>query len=140
MDDDLIVYEPFSLREHSSEESGLRFLKVVNHFLNRSLTDADQSMADAGNGPQFKPLRALWDVCGYRTVFMPGTAPCFILKSAISQPHVLGLRGKAVHGLSSFHIPACERGFAYVDADVSNASKFLSPFPFFWRTVLISLF
>ena len=50
---------------------------------------------------------------------MPGNTPCFIVKSAISQPHVLGLRGKAVHGLSGFHIPACERGFAYVDAEVS---------------------
>jgi cleavage and polyadenylation specificity factor subunit 1 len=118
MDDDLIVYEPFRVA-NTSGESEIRFVKVVNHFFNRALTEADQEMAGAGNGTQPKPLRALEDVCGYKALFMPGATPCFILKSSISIPHVIGLRGKAVHGLSSFNIPACERGFAYIDADVS---------------------
>lgn len=120
MDDDLFVYEPYHVR-NTTEGSQFKFLKAANHFFNRPISDADEAM-ESGNSPQLqlRPLRALEDVCGYRTVFMPGTTPCFIIKSATSRPHVLGLRGKAVHNLTAFHTRSCERGFSYVDTEVSR--------------------
>lgn len=60
-------------------------------------------------------LLALNDICGYSTVFQRGTSPAFIFKEASSAPRVIGLAGKAVNGLTSFHTSTCERGFAYVD-------------------------
>ena len=120
MDDDLVAYEPYHVSS-PTEGSEFKFLKAANHFFNRPISDADEVMDD-GNTPQLqlRPLRALEDVCGYRTVFMPGTTPCFMIKSATSRPHVLGLRGKSVHNLTAFHTRPCERGFAYVDTDVSD--------------------
>jgi cleavage and polyadenylation specificity factor subunit 1 len=64
-------------------------------------------------------LVALDDVCGYSTVFQKGTSPAFILKEASSAPRVIGLHGKAVKGLTRFNTSACQKGVAYLDADVS---------------------
>lgn len=64
-------------------------------------------------------LKALANVGGYSTVVQTGTSPCFVLKEASSAPRVLSLRGKAVKGLSSLHTAECDRGFIYVDANVS---------------------
>ncbi|KAK2798780.1 mRNA cleavage and polyadenylation factor subunit [Onygenales sp. PD_10] len=112
---DLTIYEPY----HTTAEklsSNLRFRKSANHYFPRSPTGS--SLESEDNSRQLtRPLRALGDVCGYRTVFMSGSCPCFIIKSATSAPHILNLRGKTVHSLSGFNIPACEKGFVYVDAD-----------------------
>lgn len=112
--DDLILYEPYRV----PEKGELRFLKVANHFLIKPPTDPSVDESEQDFQPYHKPLRALADVSGYKTVFMPGPNPCFIIKSSVSRPHIIRLRGKAVQSLSSFHIPACERGFAYIDSDV----------------------
>ncbi|KAK2873627.1 mRNA cleavage and polyadenylation factor subunit, partial [Arthroderma sp. PD_2] len=114
--DDLILYEPYRVTGENTE-SELRLLKAVNHVVMGSQRSGATDDAEDNAPTPSKPLRALSDVCGYRTVFMPGQNPCFILKSAITRPHVLRLRGKAVQSLSGFHIAACERGFAYVDED-----------------------
>ena len=66
-------------------------------------------------------MRVLANVSGYSTVFLPGASPCFILKSAASVPKVLGLKGKAVKGMSGFNTGGCERGWVYVDIDVSQS-------------------
>jgi len=65
-------------------------------------------------------MRALANIGGYSTVFLPGASPSFILKSGASIPKVLGLKGKAVKGMSGFNTGGCERGWVYVDADVSR--------------------
>ncbi|KAM5464606.1 mRNA cleavage and polyadenylation factor subunit [Microsporum ferrugineum] len=114
--DDLILYEPYRVTGENGE-SRLRFLKAVNHVVMRPHSEKAANVVEGKHPCPRKPLRALSDICGYKTVFMPGQNPCFILKSAITQPHVLRLRGKAVQSLSGFHIAACERGFAYVDED-----------------------
>lgn len=62
-------------------------------------------------------LLALDNICGYSTVFQRGTSPAFILKEASSAPRVIGLSGKPVKGLSSFHTSSCLRGFAYLDSN-----------------------
>ena len=66
-------------------------------------------------------LIALDNVCGYSTVFQRGVSPAFILKEASSAPRVIGLNSKAVKGLTRFNTSACERGFAYIDSEVSRA-------------------
>lgn len=50
-------------------------------------------------------------------MFMPGSSPCFILKSSTSTPKVISLRGSGVRGMSGFHTAGCDRGFIYVDFD-----------------------
>lgn len=64
-------------------------------------------------------LIPLENVCGYSTVFQRGASPSFILKESSSAARVISLAGKAVKGLTRFHTSACQRGFAYIDADVS---------------------
>lgn len=61
------------------------------------------------------PLKACANVDGYSTVFLPGSSPSFVLKSAKSIPRVVGLQGLGVRGLSPFHTEGCERGFIYTD-------------------------
>jgi cleavage and polyadenylation specificity factor subunit 1 len=58
-------------------------------------------------------------VCGYSTVFQRGASPCFILKESSSSPKVIDLGGGAIKSLTRFHTSACQRGFAYIDAEVS---------------------
>jgi cleavage and polyadenylation specificity factor subunit 1 len=118
--DDLVLYQPYHTGNQSEEpEWNLRFLKVSNHYLAKSaIRSAAEASADVTH-QCVNPLRTLPDVCGYKTVFMPGKSPCFVIKSSTSLPHVLALRGKPVRSLSSFNIPACERGFVYIDSDVS---------------------
>ncbi|TPX25049.1 mRNA cleavage and polyadenylation factor subunit [Coccidioides immitis] len=107
--DDLILYQPYHPKT-SLDKPELRFVKIIDHFLPRFDPSPKAYM------PHSKFLRAYSDICGYKTVFMSGSNPCFVMKSSTSSPHVLRLRGEAVSSLSSFHIPACEKGFAYVDA------------------------
>lgn len=66
-------------------------------------------------------MRAITNLGGYSTVFVPGSSPSFILKSAKSSPKVLALQGSGVRGMSSFHTEGCERGFIY--ADVSGTAR-----------------
>lgn len=73
-------------------------------------------------------MRVIADLGGYSTVFMPGSSPSFIFKSAKSSPKVLGLQGIGVRGMSSFHTAGCDRGFIYADIDgVARVSQ-LPPF------------
>ena len=65
-------------------------------------------------------LIAMGNVCGYSTVFQRGTSPCLILKEASSSPKVIDLAGGAIKSLTRFHTSACQRGFAYIDAEVSS--------------------
>lgn len=53
-------------------------------------------------------------------VFLPGLNPCFIVKTATSLPHVLGLQGSRVYSISGFHSSTCKNGFVYVDTEVSR--------------------
>ena len=63
-------------------------------------------------------MRAISDIGGYSTVFLPGNSPCFIMKNAMTSPKVLGLKGKAVRGMSGFHTGGCEKGWVYIDIEV----------------------
>ncbi|WEW58506.1 mRNA cleavage and polyadenylation factor subunit [Emydomyces testavorans] len=111
--DDLVIYQPYHPKS-SSKDPDLRLLKLSDHFVPKYDPEAGAEISERTN---FKSLRALPDLCGYKTVFMPGLNPCFIMKSSTSSPHVLRLRGKPVSSVSSFHIPACEKGFAYIDTE-----------------------
>lgn len=63
------------------------------------------------------PLRAIDNIGGYSTVFLPGSSPSFIMKSSKSTPKVIGIQGAGVRTLSSFHTEGCERGFIYADSE-----------------------
>ncbi|PGH18500.1 hypothetical protein AJ80_04470 [Polytolypa hystricis UAMH7299] len=116
---DVIMYEAYhtSTSEEGSQSS-VRFSKVVTHCLGKPSTELthEEQRGDTSH-PLMRRLRPLEDVCGYRTVFIPGTSPSFIIKSSVSIPHVIPMRSKAVYSLSSFHVPACEKGIVYVDID-----------------------
>lgn len=66
-------------------------------------------------------MRAISNLGGYSTVFLPGNSPSFVIKSAKSTPKVLSLQGIGVRGMSSFHTAGCDRGFIY--ADVSGIAR-----------------
>jgi cleavage and polyadenylation specificity factor subunit 1 len=72
-------------------------------------------------------MRAISNLGGYSTVFLPGGSPSFVIKSSKSIPSVIGLQGAGVRGLSSFHTAGCNRGFIYADVDgVARVSQFPS--------------
>lgn len=50
-------------------------------------------------------------------MFLPGTSPSFLIKSSKSTPKLIGLQGRSVRGMSSFHTEGCERGFIYADCE-----------------------
>ncbi|EER28647.1 CPSF A subunit region family protein [Coccidioides posadasii C735 delta SOWgp] len=127
---DSISRQPYIIPYHpktSLDKQELRFVKIIDHFLPRFDPSPKAYM------PRSKFLRAYSDICGYKTVFMSGSNPCFVMKSSTSSPHVLRLRGEAVSSLSSFHIPACEKGFAYVDASVCVPKQYFVP----WNKLIL---
>jgi cleavage and polyadenylation specificity factor subunit 1 len=74
-----------------------------------------------------RPMRAISNLGGYSTVFLPGGSPSFIVKSAKSTPKVINLQGLGVRGMSSFHTAGCDRGFIYADVEgVARVSQFPS--------------
>jgi cleavage and polyadenylation specificity factor subunit 1 len=72
-------------------------------------------------------MRAISNLGGYSTVFLPGGSPSFVVKSAKSIPKVINLQGLGVRGMSSFHTAGCDRGFIYADVEgVARVSQFPS--------------
>jgi cleavage and polyadenylation specificity factor subunit 1 len=118
--DDLIIYKAFHhpSRAHSDPwTKNLRWVKLPQQHLPRYSEEPAMDAEDAGRE---STLIALSNVCGYSTVFQRGGSPSFILKESSSAPRVISLSSKAVKGLTRFHTSSCERGFAYIDADVSS--------------------
>lgn len=73
-------------------------------------------------GIRSQPLRAIQDIGGYSTVFVPRVSPSFILKSASSPPYVIDLNSGPIRSLCKVHTPGCEKGFIYIN-DKVIASK-----------------
>ncbi|KAL1303688.1 hypothetical protein AAFC00_007041 [Neodothiora populina] len=107
--DDLTIYEPFRHPDTPPTPftTNLRFRKVPGLQLPKYNTD--ESLAKAG------AMRALPNVGGYATVFLPGASSSFVMRNASSLPHVVPLRGKGVRGLCGLNSRHREAGFAYVD-------------------------
>ncbi|CAG8956883.1 hypothetical protein HYFRA_00012338 [Hymenoscyphus fraxineus] len=118
--DDLTIYEPFRVNSESSPKSlssSLQFLKIHNPHLAKSPEVSAVEIAEDGDEMRNEPMRAMENVGGYSTVFLPGASPSFIMKSAKSTPKVIGLQGVGVRGMSSFHTSGCDRGFIYTDVN-----------------------
>ncbi|KAI9648240.1 mRNA cleavage and polyadenylation factor subunit [Ciborinia camelliae] len=115
--DDLTIYEPFRIKSAYPEvlSSTLQFLKIKNTHLAQTPDVSAAEQADEAQQTNDKPMRAVSNLGGYSTVFMPGGSPSFIIKSSKTLPKVLCLQGTGVRSLSSFHTEGCERGFIYVD-------------------------
>ncbi|EPE24656.1 hypothetical protein GLAREA_08509 [Glarea lozoyensis ATCC 20868] len=117
--DDLTIYEPFRVTSDSTPNtlsSSLHFLKIHNPHLAKNTEEAAADETAGGEDEmRNKPMRAIGNIGGYSTVFLPGGSPAFILKSAKSIPKVISLQGVGVRGLSSFHTSGCDRGFIYAD-------------------------
>lgn len=115
--DDVIIYKPYYFPDRDPEQpftSNLRWTKL-EHPLIANWTDSEDWHSEEGS-----KLQTLTDVEGYSAVFIRGATPSLILKEASSNPKFLELRVPGIQGLTTFHTARCERGFAYIERDVSN--------------------
>lgn len=120
--DDMVIYKAFHYPPKSSSElwtKNLRWTKLSQQHIPKYSEEPAMGGADAGRESS---LMAMDNVCGYSTVFQRGPSPAFILKESSSAPRVIGLHGNAVKGLTPFHTSACQRGFAYIDVEVSKGN------------------
>lgn len=92
-------------------------MKINNPHLAENPDVAAIETADEKGDARDTPMRAISNLGGYSTVFLPGGSPSFVLKSAKSTPKVLSLEGVGVRGMSSFHTAGCDRGFIYADVE-----------------------
>lgn len=118
---DLILYQPYHSSVPGKSDATLHFLKIPNpQFTKTSLPSLyDDEVED----DRREPMRAINDLDGYSTIFLPGQAPTFILKSASSPPQLVNMREKPIQCLTRLNISQCERGFAYVDQRVRRAQS-----------------
>ena len=65
------------------------------------------------------PLRAIQDLNGLSTIWMPGSPSVFIIKSASSPPQVIPMSGGEVKSLHAFNTSGCRKGIAYLDSKVT---------------------
>ncbi|KAH6692672.1 CPSF A subunit region-domain-containing protein [Plectosphaerella plurivora] len=116
--DDLTIYNPFRVTKDGSQAADLSKTLFFQKSTNPHMAKGPEEVADdeAEQQPRFIPLRACANIGGLSAVFLPGGSPSFIVKSAKSAPHVVGLQGLGVRGLSPFHTEGCERGFIYADS------------------------
>jgi cleavage and polyadenylation specificity factor subunit 1 len=113
-----MIYEPFSAPpSEGTTASTLHFLKINNPHIAKDPDISAGETADATVSPRDRPMRAISNVGGYSTLFMPGGSPSFVIKSSTTSPRVMNLRGVGVRGMSGFHTAGCDRGFIYVDID-----------------------
>jgi cleavage and polyadenylation specificity factor subunit 1 len=113
--DALVIYRAFHAPTRSHGDlwtQNLKWVKLSQPHVPRYTDDTTSSSPDQGVE---STLLAIPDISGYTTVFQRGTTPAFILKESSSAPRVIGLAGKSVKGLTSFHTRDCQRGFAYLD-------------------------
>ncbi|CZS95342.1 hypothetical protein WAI453_011327 [Rhynchosporium graminicola] len=115
--DDLTIYEPFRTISESTLplSSTLQFLKINNPHLAKNPDVSAIETEDDVSAKRNEPMRAISNLGGYSTIFLPGGSPSFVLKTAKSTPKVLSLQGLGVRGMSSFHTEGCDRGFIYTD-------------------------
>lgn len=111
----MTIYEPFRTPSTTEQDlsATLHFQKLPNPVLADDLLEpADDDIDEVQKA---LPMRRCENVAGYKTVFLPGNSPSFILKSSKTLPKVIGLHGNGVRGMASFHTEGCERGFIYAD-------------------------
>lgn len=112
------MYEPFRTDSVESPETltaALRFSKISNPHLAPNPVIAAELNGDGPDSTRDYPMRAIENLGGYSTVFLPGSSPSFVLKSSKSIAKVIGLQSAGVRGMSRFHTEGCERGFIYAD-------------------------
>ncbi|KAI1485297.1 CPSF A subunit region-domain-containing protein [Biscogniauxia mediterranea] len=114
--DDMIIYQPFRIQSESSSDlsRSLHFQKLPNP----TLADGPEESTSEEDDEERRnySLRRCENVAGYKTVFLPGDSPSFILRSSKTLPKVLRLHGRGARGMSPFHTEGCERGFIYADS------------------------
>ncbi|KAL8663079.1 MAG: hypothetical protein Q9168_008152, partial [Polycauliona sp. 1 TL-2023] len=108
---DLIIYQPFQSPVAGTRDTILHFLKLPNP--NSNITHLSTGYEDEVS--RREPMRAIPDLGGYSTVFLPGDAPTFVIKSASSPPQFINLHEDSVQCLSRLNTSTCEKGFAYID-------------------------
>lgn len=121
MNDDLAVYKPVFFPPDTASEGShsLRFFRESHHTLCK-VTSPPSHLQEEDISQHSRPLRALSNVSGLSTVFMPGNSGRFIVKTSKSPPHSVRLRGEYTRCLSGFDSPTtgCVNGFVYVDFEV----------------------
>ena len=120
--DDLLIYKPYVTLDPAGKESPrMNFFRETNHFLPHFPSNVNADDSNTGY-QRTRSLRILPNVSGFSTVFMPGASAGFVFKTSTSVPHIIGMRGNYVRGLSSFDSTAigCAEGFVYVDSKVFN--------------------
>ncbi|KAJ6109745.1 hypothetical protein N7486_001980 [Penicillium sp. IBT 16267x] len=117
--DDLVVYKPVFIpsEAESGQPNRLQFFREAHHTLSK--LNSNDPVTEREISQRRRPLRALRNVSGLSTVFMPGDSGRFIVKTAKSSPHVVRLRGEFTRSLSGFDSPVtgCGNGFIYVDSE-----------------------
>ncbi|KAI0158196.1 CPSF A subunit region-domain-containing protein [Xylariaceae sp. FL1272] len=113
--DDITIYEPYRTPGSTAELSkSLHFQKLPNSTVARG---AELTTEDDVEVHRSYPMRRCDDIAGYKTIFLPGDSPSFIIKSSKTHPKVIEVQGGGVRGMSSFHTEGCERGFIYTDVN-----------------------
>ncbi|KAI0421781.1 CPSF A subunit region-domain-containing protein [Xylaria grammica] len=112
---DVTVYEPFRTTSEPATElsRSLHFLKLPNSTVAKNV---ETVIEDDVEDQRTYPMRRCDNIAGYKTIFLPGDSPHFVLKSSKTLPKVIELQGSGVRGMSLFHTEGCERGFIYADS------------------------
>ncbi|KAL8813991.1 MAG: hypothetical protein Q9223_006755, partial [Gallowayella weberi] len=109
---DLSIYQPYQSPVAGTRDTTLRFLKMPNPDFSK--TSMSSGYEEDGETRR-EPMRAIHDISGYSTVFLPGDAPTFIIKSASSPPQLINTREKPIASLACLNTMNCKKGFVYRD-------------------------
>lgn len=107
-----MIYQPYQGYKEEDSPITLRFLKIANPHLPNLPADVDTE------DERHRPLRAIPDLGGYSTVYVPGASPRLILKSASSAPQIVPVKSIGIRALCGLHTATCEKGLLYITDNV----------------------
>ena len=123
INDDLIIFKPYhySSTPHDTKSiSELRLLKIATPQLPETSSKVAYDETEIHNNRRGRSLKALDGIDGRSCVFLPGTSPSFVFKSAPSDPSIVPLANGTIHSMSLFNSRECSNGFVYIDDSVSS--------------------
>jgi cleavage and polyadenylation specificity factor subunit 1 len=123
---DIFIYKPFQYANTKSSRTSLGFTKIANPRMTREPIDEPQNEDDdLSLGPN--RMVALPANSGYATVFVCGSYPGFILKTAQSLAKFHKLTGESVRSICQFNVNnGVQDGFLYYDSQVHRKSTSLT--------------
>lgn len=116
--DDVVLYRPYSYPATQANQltpKNVRWAKIPSLHSTRF---SEESELDDSTAQHIRPMKALDNLDGYKSVFIPGSRPSLLMKESSGIPRAFTIAGTPIQAMSGHSTLACLNGVVLVDAKV----------------------